>query len=152
RGRKARSKRAPVPAVGRMVDDAQVVRVDALHLVEDRGRVVRAPVVDDDHLVVGREGTGRPHLLDHPAGDRAAVVVGRGDVAEAGGVYAAPPAVCGRTRPCFSVSRHGVLSDSSRTPDESFDAPSRRSMKMMGDSAMVRPLTAARNVSSTTNE
>jgi hypothetical protein len=36
-------------------------------------------------------------------------------------------------RPCCRISFHGVTNDSISTPLDSFEAPWRRSMKMIGD-------------------
>src|SRR4051812_36896640 len=48
--------------------------------------------------------------------------------------------VTGHDRPrARSTSRHGMISDSINTFDESFDWPRRRSMKMIGTSPMRKP-------------
>ena len=46
-------------------------------------------------------------------------------------------------RPWRMISFHGVNSDSISTPLDSFEAPIRRSMKMIGDSTMLSPASAA---------
>ncbi len=54
-------------------------------------------------------------------------------------------------RPWRMINFHGVNSDSIRTPLDSFDAPIRRSMKMIGDSTIRSPASAAMNVTSSRN-
>ena len=51
-----------------------------------------------------------------------------------------------------SAIRHGVKNDSRMTLPEIFDAPTRRSTKMIGTSPTVQPASRARNSVSTWNE
>ena len=52
----------------------------------------------------------------------------------------------------LSSRRHGVKNDSRITPPEIFEAPTRRSTKMIGTSPTVQPASRARNSVSTWND
>src|SRR3954463_14623062 len=58
--------------------------VGAREFVDDCGRRVLAPVVDDEHLEIGRQPGGRLDGLDHEARDRPRVVVRREEHGETG--------------------------------------------------------------------
>ena len=73
---------AAVAAVSIVIDDADF-RIRACELVRNLRRRVRAPVVDHQDLEVRRELPGAPPRGNHQAGDRAAVVVGGKEDAEA---------------------------------------------------------------------
>ena len=60
RGRETGAQRAAVAAVLRVMDDADVIGIDARELVEDLRRVVAAAVVDDDHFEIGGAASRPP--------------------------------------------------------------------------------------------
>ena len=79
---------------------------------------------------------------DHQAGDGAGVVIRRKEHAQPWHRGHSSAIRHGRRdliRPWRMISFHGVNSDSIRTPLDSFEAPWRRSMKMIGDSTIAEP-------------
>src|SRR5205085_2851898 len=107
-----RSQRRAVAAIARMVNGAHV-RIGAREVVEDRFRRVRAAVVDDDHLEVGRQRARHPYGENHQARDRSTVVVGGEEHAEPGWTRRA--LVCHGT-PYFSAIWDAPRDATARSP------------------------------------
>src|SRR5688572_6017174 len=134
-------------------------RIQLREFVEYLRCRITAAVIDDNDLEIRREQSGGLHRPYNEAGDGAAIVVGRKKHTEPGRTRLTRFARRGHvvrgnrhletrivlrpTRPRANARRHGVISDSISTDDESLDAPWRRSTNTIGTSAIVTPALAA---------
>ena len=129
--------RARLPDVGDV--DAHAI-LDARD-VEEVAAVVGNERVDEQDVGAEIDEAAREVAADEPepAGDHHAAAA----IELARGGHSTRADRTHRTRPCVSARRHGVISDSSSTAVDSFEAPCRRSTNTIGTSAMRRPAAAA---------